>query len=173
MYIFFFPGKTSVQLQIDIQSDSVLSQQHLDVAIKCGLAKEDALDVNKYVVVFLRKLLLQREKHNEHLLENYLNREIDKRWQEVLSSLEERNRKLINVQSGSFILTLFCPTRESRLQLHDGIWKDEIQAKLTDLLKLLGKFWFVEIKKYKLVKGECGVSTRLFSWYGKPNFVDS
>ena len=129
-----------MQLQIDIQSDSVISQQHIDAAIKFGVKKVDALDINKYVVAFLRKLLLQKEKHKEHLLENYLNREIEKRWQEVLSSLEDTNRMLMNIESGSFIFTLFCPTRESRLQLQDENWKDEIQNKLTDLLRLLGKF---------------------------------
>ena len=129
-----------MQLQIDIQSDSVISQQHIDAAIKFGVEKVDALDVNKYVVAFLRKLLLQREKQDENLSENYLNSEIEHKWQEVLSSLEDTNRNLINIESGSFVLTLFCPTRESRLQLQDDIWKDEIQKRLTDLLRLLGKF---------------------------------
>ena len=141
-YVFLFSEKSCVQLRIEIQcdSDSVTPQQNLDTAIKFGVEKEDALDKKKYVVAFLRKLLLQREKTNEHLLENYLNCEIDKQWQEVLSRLEDTSRKVINIESGSFILTLFCPTRESRLQLHDETWKEDIQEKLTDLLGLLGKF---------------------------------
>ena len=139
-----------MQLRIEIQCDSnsATQQKNLETAIKFGVEKEDALDKKKYVVAFLRKLLLQKEKTNEHLLENYLNREIDKQWQEVLSRLEDTNRKLINIESGSFILTLFCPTQESRLQLQDETWKDEIQTKLTDLLRLLGKFEFAEIEKY-------------------------
>ena len=139
-----------MQLRIEIQCDSnsATQQKNLETAIKFGVEKEDALDKKKYVVAFLRKLLLQKEKTNEHLLENYLNREIDKQWQEVLSRLEDTNRKLINIESGSFILTLFCPTQESRLQLEDETLKDEIQTKLTDLLRLLGKFEFAEIEKY-------------------------
>ena len=129
-----------MQLQIDIQSDSVISQQHLDAAIKFGVEKIDAVDVNKYVVAFLRKLLLQRGKLDESTLENNLNREIENKWQEVLSGMEETNRKLINIQSGSLIFTLFCPTRKSRVQLQYETWKDQIQEKLIDLLRLLGMF---------------------------------
>ena len=108
-----------MQLQIEIQSDSGIPQQHLDVAIKFGVENVDASNVNKYVVAFLRKLFLQRKKQDENLMENYLNREIEKQWQEVLSHLEDTDRKLINIESGSFILTLFCPTRETQLQLQD------------------------------------------------------
>ena len=140
VYTFVFLGETSMQLQIDIQSESVISQQHLDAAIKFGVEKIDAVDVNKYVVAFLRKLLLQRGKLDESTLENNLNREIENKWQEVLSGMEETNRKLINIQSGSLIFTLFCPTRESRLQLQYETWKDQIQEKLIDLLRLLGMF---------------------------------
>ena len=129
-----------MQLRIEIQCDSnsATQQKNLETAIQFGVEKEDALDVKKYVVAFLRKLLLQRKKTNEHLLENYLNRKIEKQWQEVLSRLEDTNRKLINIESGSFILTLFCPTTESRLQFHNEAWKDEIKKELTTLLRLLG-----------------------------------
>ena len=150
-YVFLFQKNLvcsyRLKLQIEIQSDSdsTIPQENLDTAIKFGMEKIDATDIKKYVVAFLRKLLLQREKHSGHLLENYINREIEKQWQEVLSCLEDRNRKFINIKSGSFVLTLFCPTRESRLQLQHENWRIEIQQKIAELLKLLGKRYYTEV----------------------------
>ena len=105
-----------------------------------GIEKMNSTDINKYVVAFLRKLLLQREKLEKRMLENYLIPMIAKQWQEVLSSLEETNRKVINIESGSLMVTLFCPTIESRLQLRDETWRIAVQQKTAKLLQMLGKF---------------------------------
>ena len=140
MHPIFSLEESCVKLQIEVQSDpnSVISQEHLDAAIKFGIEKTDPSDTNKYVVAFIKKLLLQRVKIDQNLLDDYISPEVVKQWQEVLSSLEERNRKLINIQSGSLVFTLFCPTRESRLQLQDENWRLEIQTKIVELLKHLG-----------------------------------
>ena len=118
MHPIFFLEESCVKLQIKLQSDpnSVISREHLDAAIKFGNEKIDASDTNKYLVAFIKKLLLQRVKIGENLLGDYLSQRVVKQWQEVFFSLEERNRKLINNASGSFIFTLLCPTRKFRLQ---------------------------------------------------------
>ena len=136
-----------MQLEIDIQSDSTIPDENIDVAIKFGVDQIDATDTKKYLVAFMRKLLLQREKLNNNILENYLKLEIVKRWKEVLSTLENKNRKLINIQSGSLVLTLFCSTRESRLQLQDLTWKAEIQKKIVEMAKLIGTFEVAQMRK--------------------------
>ena len=118
-------------------SDTVIPPKQTDAAIKFGVEQIDATDVQKYIVAFMRKLLLQREKINKDMLNNYLI--IIKQWQEVLSSPEYTNRKLINIQSGSLIFTLYCPTQKSQLQLQDENWRIGIQEKIAELLKLLGK----------------------------------
>ena len=137
-----------MQLQLDIQSDSdfIIPQQHKDAAIKFGVEQIDATDVHKYIVAFMRKLLLHREKLDTEVLNNYLRPAIAKQWQEVLSSLEERNRKLMNIQSGSLVFKLFCPTKRSQLQLQDKNWRLKIQKKMAELLKLLGKCYLTEMK---------------------------
>ena len=147
--MYFFADRSCVELQIEMDSKpgSVIPQEHLDTAIKLGIQEIDAVDVTKYVVAFLRNFLLQREKIDNKLLANYLNRETIKLWQEVLSSLEDTNRKLVSIQSGSVVFTLFCPTRESRLQLEDETWRIEIQKKMAELLKVLGTFLFVHMKE--------------------------
>ena len=63
---------------------------------------------------------------------------ITKLWQEVLSSLEDTNRKLINIQSGSLVFMLFCPNHDSLLQLQDEKWRIELQEKINKLLEALG-----------------------------------
>ena len=147
--MYFFADRSCVELQIEMDSKpgSVIPQEHLDTAINLGIQEIDAVDVKKYVVAFLRNFLLQREKIDNKLLANYLNRETIKLWQEVLSSLEDTNRKLVSIQSGSVVFTLFCPTRESRLQLEDETWRIEIQKKMAELLKVLGTFLFVHMKE--------------------------
>ena len=138
---FSISEEACVQLHMDIQSDSgfILPQEHLDAAIKFGVEQIDATDVQKYIVAFVRKLLLQREKLDKEVLKNYLKPAITKQLSEVFSILEDKNRKLINVQNGSVIFTLLCPTKLSRLQLQDENWRIKIQNKMTELLKLLGK----------------------------------
>ena len=124
-----------LQMEMDSKPGSVIPQKHLDTAIKLGIQEIDGVDVKKYVVAFLRNFLLQREKIDNKLLTNYLNRVTIKQWQDVLFSLEDTNRKLVNIQSGSVVFTLFCPIRESRLQLKDETRKIEIQKKMAELLK--------------------------------------
>ena len=140
MHEIFFLEESCVKLQIEVQSDpnAVISQEHRDAAIKFGIEKTDASDINKYAVAFIKKLLLQRAKVDQNLLGNYLSPEVVKQWQEMLSSLERKNRKLINIQTGSVVFTLLCPTRKSRLQFQDENWRIEIQTKIVELLKLLG-----------------------------------
>ena len=126
---------------MDIQSDSdfIVPQEHRNAAIKFGVEETDTADVHKYIVAFMRKLFLQREKLDKDVLKNYLNPAITKKLSEVFSGLEDKNRKLIKVQSGSLIFTLLCPTKMSRLQLHDENWRNGIQEKMAELLKLVGK----------------------------------
>ena len=135
-----------MKLHVDTQFDSefIVTQKHLDAAIKFGVEPTDAADVKKYIVAFMRKLLLQREKLDKEVLKNYLSPAITKQLSELFFILEDKNRKLINVQSGSLLLTLLCPTKMSRLQLQDEKWRLETEKKLAELLKLLGEFYFAE-----------------------------
>ena len=57
MHPIFFLEESCVKLQMEIQPDpnSVISQEHLDAAIKFRIEKTDASDTNKYVVVFIKK----------------------------------------------------------------------------------------------------------------------
>ena len=131
-----------LQLRIDIESksDTVIPEEHLEGVIKIGIEKKEATDIYKlYIVAFLRKLFLQWAKLEKSLLGNYLSPTIVKQWQEVLSTLEDKDRKLVNIQSGSILFMLYCPTQKSRLQIQDEKWRIEIQRKMAKLLKLLGK----------------------------------
>ena len=123
---------------MEIQTDSVISEQNVKTAIQFGVELSNGSDATKYIIAFLKKLLFQREKIDKNLLEAQLDPTIATLWQEVLSSLEERNRKLINIQSGSLIFTLFCPNHHSLLQLQDSRWGIELQGKMDKLMNGLG-----------------------------------
>ena len=122
---------------MEIETDSDISEEHIKTVITFGIESSD-LDAKIYSIAFLKRLLLHTEKINKNLLGAHLNPVIAELWQEVLSSLEERNRKLINIQIGSLILTLFCPTDDSLLQLQDEKWRIELQVQVEKLLKALG-----------------------------------
>ena len=125
---------------METETNSVVSEEHKKEAIKFGIQPSDPTDAKKYVIAFLNKLLLHREKFDKNLFTTHLNPVVAKLWQEVLSSLEDTNRKLINIQSGSLILTLFCPTDNSLQQIRNEEWKIELQERMNKLLKALGMF---------------------------------
>ena len=126
---------------MEIETNSVVSEKHMKDAIKFGIQPSDLTDAKKYIIAFLNRLLLHREKVDKNLLEPHINPVVTKLWQEVLSSLEDRNRKLINIQSGSLIFTLFSPiNKKSLLQIQDEKWKIELQDKMNKLLGVLGMF---------------------------------
>ena len=136
----FLVDSACAKLRMDVETDSTstVSEEHIEAAIKFGVKSADVNDTKKYIIAFLKRLLLQREKLEKNLLNAHLNSKITKLWQEVLSSLEVTNRKVVNVQSGSLIFTLFCPTGQSLLQLQDENWKIAFQGKVDKLLNALG-----------------------------------
>ena len=56
----------------------------------------------------------------------------------MLSSLEDKDRKLLDIQNRSLLLTLLCPTVNLFQQLQDGKWRIELKEKVEKLLKALG-----------------------------------
>ena len=112
---------------MDIETNFVLSEENIKSAIKFGIDSSDLTDTKEYTIASLKRLLVQREKVDMNLLETHLNPQINKLWQEVPSSLEERNRKMISIRNGSLIFTLFCPTSDSLKEIQNE--KKELKCK--------------------------------------------
>ena len=130
-----------VHLKVELDSDPVVAQEHIDAAIKfdIDLSSADALnDTKKYVLAFIRKVLLQREKLDHGLLTDYMESDIVSLWQEVLSTLENSNRKLLDVQIGSLIFTLFCPTMSSSQELTNDSWIQTLLLKMESFVRKIG-----------------------------------
>ena len=125
---------------METETNSVVSEEHKKEAIKFGIQPSDLTDAKKYIKAFLKRLLLHREKIDKNMFTAHLNQVVAKLWQEMLSSLEDTNQRLINIQSGSLILTLFCPTDNSLQQIRNEEWKIEFQERMNKLLKALGMF---------------------------------
>ena len=125
---------------MELNSDSV-AQEHIDLAVKFGVDLENLtapVEANKYVLAFFHKLLLQREKIDRGQLTDYLHSSIRSLWKEVLSTLENSNRKLLAVENGSIIFTLFCPTTSSTWELRDDSWIKALTLKMENLVKKIG-----------------------------------
>ena len=128
---------------MELNSDSVLAQEHIDTAVKFGVDLSNlnvSVDAEKYVLVFIHKLLLQREKIDRGQLTGYLQSGIATLWQEVLSALENSYRKLVDVQSGSLVFTLFCPTINSIQELRDDSWLKTLTKKMEQLVHKIGQY---------------------------------
>ena len=154
-----------VKFEIEIETDSDISEEHMKTATTFGIEPSDLprIDSKRYAIAFMKRLLLHSEKIDKNLLEAHLNPVIATLWKEMLSSLEDADLKLINIQSGSLILTLFCPTYSSLQQLQDEKWRIKLQVQVEKLLKALGTY----------VKIKCSFKTRdsIFSFGGE--FISS
>ena len=129
---------------MEIETHSVTSEDQLKASIPFGIESSALKNTQNYIVAFLKKLLLCKEKIGKNALEVHLNPVIIKSWQDVLSSLEDKNRKLVNIQSGTPVFTLFCPTDNSLRQLQDEKWRIELQEKVDKLLHKLGRIYLNE-----------------------------
>ena len=141
-----------IQLKLDLEGAAV-SPEGIETAVRFGVQihhKDKSVDAKTYVVAFFRKLLLQREKIDRGLLAGEIKPRIAQLWQEVLSTLEERRRKVLEIQNGSIVFTLFCPTNESMKQLQEELWARTLTTKLEELLQSLGKY-FVSILKLNIL----------------------
>ena len=126
---------------MELDSDSVVAKEDIAKAFRFGAhpgSQDTTIDTKKYVLDFLQKILLQREKLEAGLLKGYLESGIATTGQEVLSTLENSNRKLLSVESGSIIFTLFCPTTSSIWQLTDDSWIKSLTLKMENFLKKIG-----------------------------------
>ena len=137
-----------IQLRLDLEGADV-SPEGIEAAVRFGVRihhEDKSVDAKTYVVAFFRKLLLQREKIDRGLLVEEINPRIARLWQEVLSTLEERKRKVLEIQSGSIVFNLFCPTKGSMKQLQDELWARTLTTRLEYLLQSLGKTLLSELK---------------------------
>ena len=129
-----------MELAIQLDIDTEVPQEAIDRARRFGVELgEQPNEPKSYVIAFLKQLLLQREKLKHGVLDQYLNPNIPRWWQNLLSSLEEKDRRLLKVETGSIIFTLFCPTEESFVQLKDKSWFSRVAKIVQEVLRSLGK----------------------------------
>ena len=127
------------EMEVQLDTDIEVPQEAIDTARKFGVELGDQpIEPESYVIAFLKQFLIQREKLEHGLLNQYLNQGTPWLWEKLLSSLEERNRKLLKVDTGSVIFTLFCPTEKSFLQLSNIRWRTRMVHNLQGLLDSLG-----------------------------------
>ena len=127
---------------MELDSAFVVNKEHINTAVKFGIDLSNLsapVETKKYVLAFIHKLLLQREKIDLGHLTDYLKSSVVTTWQAVLSTLENSNRKLLDVQIGSIIFSLFCPTINSARELRDESWIRTLTQKMEHLLQTIGQ----------------------------------
>ena len=118
----------------------MISEESYKAAQEFGVhLEQDKENIQPFLTVFLRRLLHQREKIERRLLDNKLPASVKDSWQRILSLLEGKNRKLLDVKSGSLNFILFCPSEESFVQLKEQQWKNDTEQALLALLDKIGK----------------------------------
>ena len=142
-HYFSFIETSCVQLKLEVLAHSSVGQDQIDRAIKLAVDLDNPttpIETNKYIAAFLNKLLLQREKLDRGLCVDHLKPGVVKLWQNIISILEDCNRKLLGVKNGSLIFTLFSPTHASMQQLDDRLWLNSLTSQLEKLLEAIGLF---------------------------------
>ena len=136
----------NTQIVIDLESESgnePVAREEVDTAVHLGVPIEnpaDPVSTQAYIVAYFHYLVCQREKLSLTLLAEHINPAVAEMWQEVLSYLEDRRRRVVDVQSGSLVFTLFCPTRGASDQLRDDMWRQELRERLLALVRFLGTY---------------------------------
>ena len=126
-------------LKVQLDIETMVPREAINTARKFGVELgEQENDPQSYAIALLKQLLIQREKLDHGVLDKYLNPETSRWWKKFLSSLEERNRKLLKVETGSIIFTLFCPTDQSFQQLRSNSWRTRVGDNLRGFLGSLG-----------------------------------
>ena len=115
--MFLFTEKASTQLTIEMQSNSnsTISEETFEMVRNFGihLHEKDKENIEGFVIAFLTKLLHQREKIDLGLLDKELPESVKNRWRGILSILEDKNRRVLDLRSGSLNFILFCPSETS------------------------------------------------------------
>ncbi len=93
-----------------------------------------------YITAFLEYFMLQSDKIAHGLLDEHLPPEVREVWEELLGLLERRNRKLVQVERGSIILQLYCPTQAAMDDLEDVIYSVHFNETITKFYEALGNY---------------------------------
>ena len=130
-----------LELNLELEPGISVSEEQISIAVRFGVELEpDSPDVKKYIIAVLQSLLHQGEKLKISVLDEYIQSAIRTQWKEVLSILQTKGRKLLNVQSGSLFFTLFSPTSDSIEELQGVIWRDKLIEELATLFTIIGKY---------------------------------
>ena len=85
-FSFFNTGTSSVSVKVEVHGDSAVDQEHIDLATRFAVNLGDLttpVEAKKYVVAFLQKIFMQREKIDLGHLTDYLQSGVCTQWQEV------------------------------------------------------------------------------------------
>ena len=141
LFLYFYLEVLCVSLEVKFHSGYRLSQGHISKDADAGTGLSNLGNPNeakKYVLALVRKLLLQREKRDLGIQLDDLQSDIVSLWLKVLSMLENHERKVVGVQSGSLIFTLFCPTITSKRELRNVSWIKSLTSKMENFVKKIG-----------------------------------
>ena len=133
--LFLLLDAACAEIELKMVSDPSVSDEAIDIAKQIGV--NDTNDLHhpeSYMTSFFQQILLLRDKLEMGLLQNYLTEDVEVKWQELLSSLEQGRGRLLYVQKGCIMFTLFCPTAESFDAIRTSVRPFE------DMFKVFGNF---------------------------------
>ncbi len=95
-------------------------------------------NVSMFIARSLQYFLHQRDKINLGLLDEILPPDVKQAWQNLLETLREQNRGVLDISDGSIVFKMFCPTQEAEDQLQDPKWLAKFKDRFFKLIKHLG-----------------------------------
>ena len=128
------------EIEVKMATKEKVTKTAKVIGRKIGLSDIDMRNPETYFIAFFEKILLLRGKLKKGLLKDYIDKPTHDIWQNLLTSLEDGKRKLVNIKRGSFIL--FCPTEESFQEIRNETWKKNVSKAILELLEVLGNISF-------------------------------
>ncbi len=145
--LFCYPATAAMTLNIAIDeptkvlADAILRAQRYNVDLRdlgAGHDLEGDQHASIYIARNLQYLLHQRDKIDLALLDEILPPDVKEAWTNLLETLREQNRGVLNISDGSIVFEMFCPTKVAEDQLQDPKWIEQFRDRFFELIRCLG-----------------------------------
>ncbi len=121
-------------MKLEFTSPAKVNEVAKEIAKKLHIKMETEDNISAFVA----HILYLHPKIVLGLLDSFLPADVEEAWVQLVSLLEENDRKMIGVDSGSLVFNVYCPTTEARELLKQLTDSDRLAESFTIFTKAAG-----------------------------------
>ncbi len=133
--------KSCALLCIEFGLDARVSEATTQTATKLNIAVDgnnNAKESEMYITAFTQYFLYQHSKISLGLLDHLLPPGVKDAWDQLISLLERRGRKVLGINKGSILLQVYCPTGASLDDLNEIVDTGLVENSFANFLSAVG-----------------------------------